>query len=95
MVCEEARYASVWSMNAPRPDRRHVSPADWRHIEADISIGLSPGPLESGSVLFHTLVPTERRRCVTLQYVASVLVDAEPVAGLAERLDRLLKDLSD
>ena len=33
LVCVEARYASVWPQNAPRPDRRHVSPADWRHPE--------------------------------------------------------------
>ena len=36
----------------PRPDRLHVSPADRQHIEAEILIGLLPGPLESGFVLF-------------------------------------------
>jgi hypothetical protein len=41
LVCVQARYASVWPQNAPRPDRRHVSPADWRHIEADIGTGLT------------------------------------------------------
>jgi hypothetical protein len=34
LVCAEARYASILWPNASRPDRRHMSPVNWRHIEA-------------------------------------------------------------
>jgi hypothetical protein len=46
---------------------------------------------DARSVLFQTIVPPDRRRSVTVQSVARLPVDAEPIAGLAERLDRALK----
>jgi hypothetical protein len=67
---------------------------DWRQIEADLPLGLPSGPLDTSSVLFQTLVPVDRRRSLTVQYVARLPVDAEPSVGLAERFDRLLKGLS-
>ena len=94
LVCVKARYASVWPQHAPRPDRRHVSPATWRHLEGDLALGLPSGPLETTSALFQALVPAERCRSVMLQYVGRLPTDAEPMAGLAERLDRLLQGLS-
>jgi len=93
VVCPGDRYASVWWQGTPRADRRHASPKAWRDIEGELFVGLPPGPLESRSTFAEVLIPPDRRKSITLQYVARVPVAAEPILELADRLDRLLRDL--
>jgi hypothetical protein len=80
-------------VGTPRPDRRHATVATWREIEGELSVGLPPGPLESRSAFAEVLIPPGRRKGITLQYVTRVEVASEPILELADRLDRLLRDL--
>jgi hypothetical protein len=76
---------------APIEGRRRCQRGN--RLRASSRLGLPPGPLESRSPFAEVLIPPDRRKGITLQYVARVPVATEPIVGLAERLDRVLMDL--
>ena len=70
-----------------RPSRRG------ERLKARFPLAYRRVPLESRSAFAEVLIPPDRRKGITLQYVTRVQVASEPILELADRLDRLLKDL--
>ena len=89
VVCVEARYFSVAVPGASAFIRRMLKPADWKAIQAEIALGLNPGPLPASAALARTLAGGVSRDLI-VQYALSVPLDAAPL-DVAVVLDTLLR----
>lgn len=89
LVCVDARYASVALEGVGHLLRRFATPAIWREVAHEISMGLNPGPLPAEAHLAQ-LLAGEASRSIVVQWVTATVVDAAP-EGVTERLDATLK----
>lgn len=87
VICPTARYVSLRFADVDRPDRRHLSPHEWRRVEAELAQGLPASALPVGSALVAALVASSFPTTLQVQYRLVVPVEAAPVQTLATRLD--------
>lgn len=85
VVCPQARYCSLAVPGASVLVRRMLTPADWKAIEAEIALGVNPGPLPADGALGRALTG-EVSRSVVCQYVTARGISARPaeVAGVLD-----------
>ena len=93
VLCVEARYCSLAVPGASTLMRRMLAAADWTAIQAEIMLGLNPGPLPADGALGRALAGDASRTLIA-QYVTALPVNARPVDVTSE-LDAFLRKQPD
>lgn len=89
VLCVEARYCSLAVPGASALIRRMLAAADWKAVQAEIALGLNPGPLPADGAIGRAL-SGDASRGVIAQYVTTVEIDATP-SVVVSALDGLLR----
>ena len=89
VLCVEARYCSLAVPGASALIRRMLAAADWKAVQAEIALGLNPGPLPADGAIGCSLAG-EASRSLILQYVSAVPVNAIP-SDVTTALDAILR----
>ena len=85
VLCVEARYCSLAVPGASALIRRMLAAADWKAIQAEVALGLNPGPLPADGAIGRALAG-EGSRSLIAQYVTALPVSGSPskVTGFLE-----------
>jgi hypothetical protein len=88
--CPRPRYAGVLFTGADRIVRCHLSPALWKEVPHEVSVGMAPRGLPSGSTLQPALAG-ERWRDLTVRWMHVMPVEIDQPEATAATLDRYLR----
>ena len=103
VLSPQARYASAVAAGshprlglslerpeASRIDRLHLSPRQWQDVEAQIALGLEPGPLDGASPIA-VAISGDHAKDVIIQYVVQHTLQIERPEDAAAVLDEKLR----
>jgi hypothetical protein len=90
LVAPETRYASVIWLGYTGIERRHATPAQWKEIEHEFSVGLPPRPLDPSTALAGLLCADSGLR---VEWLHATPVNVERPEDVAKALDLRLAEL--
>lgn len=94
LICSKARYASIAWLGSNDIDRRFANVADWQLFEFELLQQFPPTPFKSADMVARILLPEDRRRTVSIQYVERLPVAAPHVNDAPTVLDGTLRALT-
>lgn len=94
VICDEARYASVWWKGQTRTIRQFLAPEDWKAVEHELDHKMPSAALEDDSAIARALIHASLRGRYLIHYLVQEPVDDDLIgSGVATVLDQRLRQV--